>query len=407
MRLILRMATRNLFRQVSRNALSMVSIILGVVVIIVGRGFQEGLNENMIRASIDASTGHVIAVPEGYPETGFRQPVDGAYDLEAEDRAWLDANTTAWTPRLIATPRAIVGRDSLRVRMIGVSETDATVFPRDDWRVEGALPDVGQVLVAVGPANLLDLTPGDVLTLETRTVDGAMNAMRYTVSGLVKASNPMIDNITVFLPFDTADALLNARGRVTHVATRLHSRDRAEDFAPRLADQLDGVHARTWTDEVGAMIEAQSIRQTMFDILGLAVLGMAAAGIANTVLMAAFERVREIGTLRSMGLRRRGVLGLFAVEGAWLGVLGGAIGVLLGGTINAWYAREGFDITAMMAGKDQAMDNLAMSARLYLSFDPWVLVGAFAVSVVVSVLASIYPAIAASRISPAEAVRAA
>ena len=97
--LVFRIATRNLFRQFRRNVLSMVSIIMGVFVIVAGRGFQNGLNENMIRAQIDSGSGHVMAVPADYPTKGFRQPVADAFPLPDATRTWLDEHTTSCTGR--------------------------------------------------------------------------------------------------------------------------------------------------------------------------------------------------------------------------------------------------------------------------------------------------------------------
>ncbi len=403
---IFRIATRNLFRQARRNALSMVSIVMGVFVIIAGHGFQNGLNENMIRAQIDSASGHVMTVPEGYPTTGFRQPIADAYPLTDASRAWLDANTAAWTPRILAAPRAIAGRDAMKVRLYGVGERDEAVFPRDNWSVEGELPGEGEVLVGSSPARLLGVQPGDLLTLEVRTVDGALNAMRYPVSGILTTGNPMIDNVSVFATLSSVDTLVAADGRVTHVATRIGDRRDAEAFGAELAAAVPSTQARTWEDEVGPMLEAQQVRETMFDIMGLALLLMAATGIANTVLMAAYERTREIGTLRSMGLQRGGVLAMFALEGLWMGVVGGLVGVGLGGGLTYHYSVNGIDLLAMMAGKAEAMDNVPIAATLYLQFSPTTMAVAFAVGVFVAMGASIYPALAASRIAPAEAVRA-
>ena len=405
--LLLRMATRNLFRQFGRNLLSMVSIVMGVFVIVAGRGFQNGLNENMIRGQIDSASGHVLAVPRDYPTTGFRQPIADAYPLSADQRTWLDANTVAWTPRIIATPRAIKGLESMKVRLYGVADTDTRVFPRDTWTLTGAYPKADEVLVAKTPAKLLGVKAGDVLTLETRTVDGAMNAMRYTVSGIVETSNPLIDNVSLFTTLETADALIAARGRVTHVASLLTNRNQTESFAKQLEAELPAVEARTWQAEIAPLLETQEIRQTMFNIIGMALLLMAATGIANTVLMAAFERTREIGTLRSMGLQRGGVLTMFALEGFWMGVFGGAVGAGLGGLLTWYYSNNGIHLAALMQGKQDQMDTIPMAAILYLEFSPTTMVVAWVVGVVTAVLASVYPAWTASRIAPAEAVRAA
>lgn len=406
--LILRMATRNLWRQVGRNSLSMVSIIMGVCVMVLGRGMAGGFDENAIRAQIDSASGHVIAVPAEFPESGMRFPVENAYPVTPENRSWLDDNSTAWTPRLMATPRAIAGRESMRVRMVGVSETDTSVFPHDHWTVVGAYPepDTLEVLVGKRPAQLLGIDVGDVLTLESRTVDGAINAMRFTVSGVLTTGNPMIDNVGVFVPIDGADQLLNAQGRVTHIAAKVSNRNRNEALAEGMAKQFPGAEVRTWQREVAAMLETGEMRSVMFNVMGVALLLMAATGIANTVLMAAYERVREIGTLRSMGLQRSGIVAMFALEGFWMGTIGGFIGMVGSGLLNNYYSTHGLNLVEMMAGKADSMSNVPIAAMLYFEFSYPSLFISWGVAIVVAVLASIYPALSASNISPAEAVRA-
>ena len=406
--LILRMATRNLWRQVGRNSLSMVSIIMGVFVMVLGRGMAGGFDENAIRAQIDSVSGHVLAVPAEYPEAGMRHPVDHSYAVTPENRTWLDENSEAWTPRIVAAPRAIAGRESMRVRMIGVSETDTSVFPRAFWKLTGAYPesDTLQILVGKKPAGLLGVGVGDVVTLESRTVDGAINAMRFTVSGVLDTGNPMIDNVGVFVPIDGADQLLNAQGRVTHIAAKVSNRNRNQALAEGMALQFPTAEVRTWQSEVEAMLETGKMRSTMFNIMGIALLLMAATGIANTVLMAAYERVREIGTLRSMGLQRSGIVAMFALEGFWMGVVGGFIGMVSSGLLNSYLSTNGLNLVEMMKGKADSMSNVPIAAMLYFEFSYSSLFSAWAVAIVVAVLASIYPAVSASNISPAEAVRA-
>lgn len=404
--LILRIATRNLFRQLSRNLLSMVSIIMGVSVIVLGRGFQNGLNENMVRGAIDSAVGHAIVEPIDYPENGMRHPVDDAFALTSEQVGWLDDHTTAWTPRILATPRLIKGRDNMRVRLTGVASTDESVFPRDSWTLDGAVPKAGELLLGSTPARLMRAEVGDIVTLETRTVDGALNAMRYPVSGIVKSGNPLIDNVGVFADLATADALINAQGRITHVGTRIANRDLAPALVSELNAAIPQGRARSWEDEVAPMIEASAVRQTMFDVIGLALLAMAATGIANTVLMAAYERTREIGTLRTMGLKRSGVLAMFAIEGFWMGVVGGFIGVVLSGAVCWYYSQHGIELASLMAGKEKQMSSVPISAMLYLEYSTRTLGLAWLVGIVVAVVASVYPAFSASKISPAEAVRA-
>lgn len=406
---LLRLALRNLLRQFRRNVLSLVSIVVGVFLLIIGSGFVSGLTENMLRAQIDSLSGHVVAVPPEYPTAGLRHPVDELFETTPEATSWLDAESQSWTRRIYLAPRAVNGRDAIRVRLIGYDpKTDATVFPRTTWKVEGQHAhetDYG-VLVSDGAANLLGLKIGDRFVLETRTREGAINAMHVNVSGIVKAGNPVIDAIGMFAPLSMVDELVDAQGRVSHVAVKLGNRDDSIAFAPRLATTLgQEVESRTWQSETEALVDAQRLRQNMLNIVVLALLLMAATGIANTILMAAYERVRELGTMRAMGLGRSGVIALFAIEGFAMGVMGAVLGGVLGGAFTYHYGQAGIDMSSLVQAKGN-LNNVPFSTMLYMDFSMTVVVGAMIAAVVVAVLSSLYPAFIASRKLVADAVRA-
>jgi len=408
--LILKLATRNLFRQLGRNALSMVSIIMGVLVIIAGRGMANGLDENVYRAQIH-DAGHVVVVPPDYPKFGIDHPIDTLYTLSDADRSWLDANTTEWTERIVAAPRIIKGLDSTRVRLVGYDpESDAAVFPRENWEMTGSLPENtpgGGVLVGSGVARLLNLSPGEVIVVEVRTADGALNAIQLPVTGVVDTGAMFFDNVGVMLPRNEADPLLLSTGRSSHVHGRIKDRDAAPSWATQAETQLgDRVQVRTWLSSTEALIEVGEMRRTMFSFMGVALLIMAAAGIANTVLMATFERVREIGTMRALGMTRGGVITMFATEGAWMGLVGGAIGAAMGGALTWYYNVNGLDMMALVGAKADLTSDYPVDATLYLDFSPPTLIVGVVVAVIVAVLASLYPASLASHMQPADAVRA-
>jgi putative ABC transport system permease protein len=408
--LILKLATRNLFRQVGRNALSMVSIVMGVFVIVAGSGFAKGLDENVYRAQIN-DAGHTIVVPADYPKFGIDHPIDALYTLRDTDRAWLDNHSEVWTERVVSSPRLIKGLDSTRVRMVGYDPvTDPLVFPQDDWDLEGSLPSQNssnEIVVSSGVASLLDLSTGQVIVVEVRTADGALNAMQLTVTGIVNTGAMFFDKIGVMVPRSVADPLLLSAGKTSHVHARLSDRDTAPIWAEQASATVgDAVDVRTWITTTAPLIEAGAMRQSMFNFMGFALLAMAAAGIANTVLMAAFERVREIGTMRALGMTRAGVITMFATEGGWMGLMGGMIGAFFGGLLTWYYNVNGLDMYALMGAQTDLTTDYPVAAVLYLDFSPVGLLVAVGVAVIVAILASLYPAILASQMQPADAVRA-
>ena len=408
--MLLRLGLRNVFRQWRRNLLSIVSIIAGVFVLILGRGFVHGLNENIIRAQIDSLSGHVMAVPSDYPTFGIQNPVDHLLTLDDATRAWLDDNTQAWTTRVLFVPRAIKGRDAMRIRVIGFDPArDEAVFPRDFWRIDGAMAEkADEILLSTGVSRILGVKKGDTIVLETRTAAGAMNALEVKCSGVLTTSNPILDQLGAFAPMALVDSLVQPEGKWSHLAVRLADRRDADAIAAQLGTRLKDARVTTYAQEAADLLSVQQLRQRMFDILALALMAISATGIANTVLMATYERVREIGTLQALGMTRRSLVALFVTEGLLLGVLGSAVGAGLASAIVHHYSVHGIDLSSWMARASEhgGYENVSFSTMLYLDSSVATTLASFTFGLVVALLASLYPAVFASRLSPAESVRA-
>ena len=408
----MKMAMRNVFRQYGRTTLSMVSIIAGVFVIILGRGFVGGTKENMIRAQIDSTSGHVQVLPADYPEVGIQHPVDELLTIDKEMATWLDNNTEAWTTRTIFVARVINGYDSLRARVFGFDpKTDESVFPRDNWNTEGKIPltEADGVMISQSIKRILNVNIGDVLTFEVRTPNGAINALMIPVSGIVSAGNPSIDRVGIFMPKPMVQKLVVTGENFSHLSVLVDDRDNSAQFAEKLKEKFgDEAKVTTWREEIQGMLDLQDMRQTVLDLIALMILAIAATGIANTVLMAAYERIREIGTLRAMGLTKGGVVALFVTEGVLMGLVGSIIGAILGGLVVWKYSVDGIDLSSMMesASTSGSYDNIPFSVILYLEFSMTTIVGATVVGLCIAVFSSIYPAVIASKMAPADAVRA-
>jgi putative ABC transport system permease protein len=402
---VARLATRNLLRSPRRTVLTITAIVAGVGLFIVGEGFLSGMTEGILRAVIDGTSGHVLVRPRGYPTQIGQHPIDELLSISAEARALLDRRAVAWTERTLFAPIAAHGSDSLRVTAISYDpERDPRVFPTELWKVTGAMPEAhDEILISPRVARLLDLSPGGQLVLQVRTHKGAINALEVSVSGVLSTGNTALDMLTIFVPKPLAEELI-ATELPSHIAVRLGDRDDAEAFQAALGPLFPKeAEVVTWREETAEMIRLQEIRRRALDLVMFILMALAAFGIANTILMAAHERVREIGTLRAMGMTEGGVLGLFIFEGALMGIIGGLLGAAWGGALIAHWARSPIDFSEVA---EKATKGLAASALLYTRFDLGVIASTIALGVIISVVASVYPARVASRMSPADAVRA-
>jgi putative ABC transport system permease protein len=135
----------------------------------------------------------------------------------------------------------------------------------------------------------------------------------------------------------------------------------------------------------------------IFAVLTLIVSIMVVFGITNTMTMAIFERTREIGTIRALGTRRRGVITMFVLEGVSLGVLGGIAGVLLGIVLAKAISAAGIQLPPPPGS--------TRGFLVQIFVVPEVLFQAFRLSIVTAALASIYPAWRAARVDVVEALR--
>lgn len=403
----LRLATRNLQRSPRRTLLTMSAVIAGVGVFILGEGFVSGLTENILVGAIEGTVGHVLARPASYPEQPTQHPVDELLTITPAARSLLDKESVAWTTRTYFAPTVASGADALRAVAIGYDPArDEAVFPRDQWKVRGAMPGATEDAVAVSHrvARLLELELGSRLILQVRTHQGAMNALDVAVSGITTTSNPALDSLGIFVPGPLTQKLL-ATDLPSHLSVKLRSRSAAAPFAKQLASAL-GAQAKvvTWQDETEDLIRIQNVRRRALDLVMAILMALAAFGIVNTVLMAAYERVREIGTLRSLGMTEGGVLKLFVSEGLLIGLVGSLLGAAWGASLTYYWSVHPIDFSKTT---EQIGGNYSASALVYTRLSAEMVLLTIGLGVVVSALASVYPARVASRMTPADAVRAA
>lgn len=151
------------------------------------------------------------------------------------------------------------------------------------------------------------------------------------------------------------------------------------------------------------MLELNQVRRKAISILVLVIMAIAATGITNSVLMAAFERVREIGALRALGMSRAGIATMFALEGLTMGVAAALVGATLGMGMVLHWEKDGI---LLGEGLMNAAGEMGASAHIYTHFSLSPVVGSVLFAIVVAQLAALYPMYFATRLNPADAVRA-
>ncbi len=395
---LLRLSFRNVMRNPGRTMITSVAVVAGVALMILGWGLVDGVDENVLRASSRTVTGDVILRPVDFPTDGSSYPLD-----KATAPPPISATLAEVAPRVFFQGRLVAGADSTRVTGIAYDpDLDPKVFPREFWRMEGGWPAAGALEAVVGSrlARVLGVHTGDSVILEARTQAGAMNALTYRVSGLVTTDNSWVDGTAVWLPMPLAEELLVLGGLRTHLALKL-KRGTAEEALAAL--NTPGWTAHTVREECADILELNNFRRRAIVFLVFVIMAIAATGITNSVLMGAFERVREIGALRALGMDRVGIASLFLFEGLIMGLIAALIGAALGAGLVLRWQTNGFVLS------DDMMENagqMAVGSEIYTRFSWDMTVGSVLFALLIAQLASIYPMIFATRLNPADAVRA-
>jgi putative ABC transport system permease protein len=176
---------------------------------------------------------------------------------------------------------------------------------------------------------LLGFKKGDSMTLMTTTIDGQANAMDADIVDVFNTGNTNTNDKYMLMPLVFAQDLLDT-GSAERYVVLLDDIAKTESARVLLGQQLTragfDVEIKTWKELSSFYTSVQTLFNMIFSFIACIVFIVAAMSIANTMTMTVVERTREIGTLRAMGMQGRSIVGMFAMEGAWLA----AIGVLLG-----------------------------------------------------------------------------
>jgi putative ABC transport system permease protein len=186
------------------------------------------------------------------------------------------------------------------------------------------------------------------------------------------------------------------------LAVRLNSRGDSDAFARGLQEGLqEDWSAEAYTTQAEDLLQINKLREKALRLIIAVILAIAATGIANTVIMSVYERIREVGTLAAMGMKPRVIRRLFLIEGAIMGLLASVVGAGVGAKLNHHFSTAGFDVGNLPESSSQ----VAFSTTIYTSFS-WSMVGlAVVFGVSVALLASLWPARFAAELEPATAVR--
>jgi len=400
-----RMAWRNVWRNKRRTLIALVAITLGLVFLAFMDGSIAGFQQAIFGNAVRLQGGNVQVHAPGHREKAKRLPLLPLVDADAVVQAAQAQPQVVAASRRINTGGFVSSREAtMPVMICGIEpELEAPVSLLAPNMARGrylAADDQDLILIGRAMAAQLKVDVGDRITLLGRATHEQMRRRTMTVVGVYDLGLPEAEKQMVYISLAEAQTLFDLRDQATEVVVALQSVGQEKAVVAALQATLPAYEVASWQELNPEMNQSLQADKQVMGIFGLVVLLIAGVGILNLMLMAVFERTREIGLLAAMGLKRHEILGLFLLEGVLIGLLGSLVGCVLGGLVVVVIGHVGIKLS--IAGMGEMMGLLG--DRLYPTLRIDLLLERALTVAVIAALASLYPAWQASRREPAEAL---
>jgi len=407
MSLYLRLAWRNIWRHRRRTLIVVLAIGFTMAMMMMYDGLIDGFNNAIYANAIKVLGGNIQIHAAGYQTKADQTPL-----------LPLPGDTTA----LLATARALpqVESASLRLKTGGLVTDKEGAFavsiigiqPDQEKGVSllaqhviaGRYLQTGDtdlIFIGRGLAEALDVNVEDRISLSGRALHDQIRQRTVTIAGIYDLGMADIEKQTVYMSLSEAQDLYGLTNQANELTITLKQLGQEPAVMNALRPSLGNMEIQSWEvnyPELQSTIGAKTKAMDVFSVIILVIVGI---GILNLLLMAVYERTREIGVLGAFGVKQGQIVWLFVLEGALLGLIGVAIGVAMGLGLNAMLSSVGIDYSQFTSLTSYTA---LISGRVYSSLGLTKLAQHVIVVLVITVLASLYPAFEASSREPAEAL---
>jgi ABC-type lipoprotein release transport system permease subunit len=406
MRLYLRLAWRNVWRHRRRTLIIVLAMAFGLALMMFYDGLVGGFNQAIYGNAIKVLGGNIQVHAAGYRAAANQDPLLPLGDGSAVVKSALaDPQVLAATQRINTGGLASNREGAFAVEITGIQpEQELPVNLAAQHVIAGrylTANDSDVIFIGKGLADAMDVNVGDRINLVGRSTHQQMRQRTMTVVGIFDLGMPDIEKSRVYISLAEAQTLYDLTGESTEVAIVLKQLGQEPAVISALKPALTGYEIDSWETNFPELQSALGTKGGVMNIFSVVILGIAGIGILNLLLMAVYERTREIGLLGALGLRPRQISLLFIMEGTMIGLVGVAVGIVFGLVINGVLKQVGLDYSAFSS----VTSYMALAGgRIYPQWGVDKLLWRGLTVAVIAALAALIPAREAAQREPAEAL---
>jgi putative ABC transport system permease protein len=410
---LLHMASRNLFRYSRRTTLTTTLIVIGILAVLLFVSLSGSFKQLIIGQITDSILGHVQIHKQGYVASIDNLPLNMMMNPEMVKKAeaFLGGHPAieAYSPRVKFGAMFSNFEETTNIRLNGVvpAMEDATCPMLKQRLVEGAIAngliEKGKILIPDLLAKGMKVKVGDTIVLVATNQDGAVNGQTFVVQGVLEGvTGP--GGRDGYIHIDDARSVLRMNdASVSEYAVRLKDTARIPEVVAAYQASLGQLRNQserpvfelhTW-EALSPFYNIARMIDLMTLFIKIMLVAIVLISVMNVMVMAVYERIREIGTMAAIGTPPQRILGLFVAEGLLLGLFGSLIGSVL--SLACIFLLQKFPIHFDYGRQTDLVlvPEIAASDVIFIGV----------IVTVIAVLASIHPAWKASRMDPIKALR--
>ncbi|HBD93280.1 MAG: hypothetical protein A2015_15300 [Spirochaetes bacterium GWF1_31_7] len=409
---LITLSFRNVLRHKKRSLLTILSVTIGIFALVMSSTMINGIDETTIRNYRKTMTAPVKIFNTDYFNERNNLPLENLISDPDQIITTLKSkiNHVEITKRLNFRGRIIVDINEVICNVIGID-------PASDNRVFNLKNDIldenkgtvydnfsngeNQCLIGHDLARIIDGAIGDEIIVYTRTVNNAHNAVSYYIAGILNTGNPEIDSFSVVLKFADASILADSSGYASEIDLSLNGNYKinSELLKNDVIHNINGtVSAYTWKEQLKELLTFFAMRKVAQKLIIVFLLILAVTGVTNTMLMAVFERTKEISTLSAIGMKNHRIIEMFIYEGIIIGITGALFAFIISTPPILYICIQGISLV----NSDLTQN---MPSKIYGYFDFSYYFYAVIAAVFAAVTGTLYPALRAVRLNIAQVLR--
>ncbi len=363
MKFLISLAFKNLTRYKRRTLITAGAIAFGLMMYIFVDSLLLGIEIESVRNLKWFETASARILNDDYWENRYQKPLDINIPDPDSIISKLDINGIIATKRIEFSGDLILnsvdfGEDGNMAVVVTAIDPirDFDVFEFDTTLQEGRFLEGDDDAVILGSwlAEDIGAELGYWITIVTRGNGGFYEAMDLEIVGIVNCPNPNVNRTLIMMPIDVADEYLAMEGASTEINIKLPESTDVEKEVIRIQSLLNGddLTVMSWKSMAADYLAIAEAKRGGSGMILFLIFLIAAVGISNTMLMAIFERIRELGMMRSLGMSDKKIRIAFMLEAAGIGLIGSIMGVFLGIIVNFFVVKYGINYGDMYRDMD-------------------------------------------------------